>query len=170
MVKLRLKSNSTPEPVKRGRGRPRKNPLPEADTTVPSSNRKVRLNISARNLVIILIIIGALAASLYFYMKYQNSQDKLNNPGSSSSAETDSLVKKVGKIAVLPTGETPTVATVSDVTKLSGQSFFTNAKNGDKVLIYSQAKRAVLYRPSSNQIVNIAPLNLSATQSGTTGQ
>jgi hypothetical protein len=54
--------------------------------------------------------------------------------------------------------EQPTVATVSDITKLKDQAFFNNAKNGDKVLIFKNTKKAIIYRPSTNQIIEIAPI------------
>ena len=63
---------------------------------------------------------------------------------------------------MLPTGETPTIATVTDASKLKDQAFFTNAVTGDKVLIYTNAKKAFLYRPSTNKIINIAPVNLGS--------
>src|SRR5437016_3933675 len=68
--------------------------------------------------------------------------------------EQTDLIAKVGRHTTLPEGETPTIATVSDVNKLSGQAFFEKALNGDKVLIYTQAKTAVLYRPSTDSIIN----------------
>jgi len=50
-----------------------------------------------------------------------------------------SLVKQVGTLMLLPSGENPRVYTVSDKTKLTSDSFFINAENGDKVLIYVNA-------------------------------
>jgi hypothetical protein len=35
-----------------------------------------------------------------------------------------------------------------------------DAKKGDKVLIYTNAKKAILYDPELNKIVNVAPLNI----------
>lgn len=61
----------------------------------------------------------------------------------------------------LPKGEQPTIATVSDITKLQGQSFFRNAKNGYKVLIYTKAKKAILYDPIEDKIVEVTSLTLS---------
>ena len=59
-------------------------------------------------------------------------------------------------------------ATVSDPSALAGQSFFTSAQKGDKVLIYSQAKEAILYSVSMNKIINVAPLNTGDTTATTT--
>ena len=59
----------------------------------------------------------------------------------------------------LPQGETPTVATISDVTKLADQTFFKSAKNGDVLLAYTAAMEAVIYRPSANMIINVAPIS-----------
>jgi len=69
----------------------------------------------------------------------------------------------VGKLMVLPEGETPTIATVSDPDKLKDQAFFAHAKTGDKVLIYAKAKKAILYSPTDNRIVEVAAIDLGGT-------
>lgn len=114
-------------------------------------------------LALIVIIIAAFP-SLYFYNKYQKTQQLLKNPNQVNKEEIKSLVSKVGKLLELPQGEEPTVATVSDVKKLKDQPFFAKAQNGDKVLIYTNAKKAILYRPSTNKIIEVAPINLGASQ------
>jgi hypothetical protein len=64
--------------------------------------------------------------------------------------------------------EPPTLATVSDVSKLRNETFFTRAQNGDKVLIYPTTKKAYLYRPSTKKIIEVGPVNINNTpQSGT---
>jgi hypothetical protein len=73
--------------------------------------------------------------------------------------EISSLVKKVGEHMFLPEGENPTLATVSDPEALQGQEFFLNAKKGDKVLIYTNARKAILYDPVADKIVTIAPVS-----------
>jgi hypothetical protein len=72
--------------------------------------------------------------------------------------EASDLVAEVGSLIILPYGETPTIATVSDPSKLKDQRFFQNAKVGDKVLIYTQASQAYLYRPSAHLLVEVAPI------------
>lgn len=70
--------------------------------------------------------------------------------------DTDTT-SKVATHIVLP-DETPTIATVTDKEKLSSQPFFLQAENEDKLLIYTQAKKAILYRPSTDKIIDVAPL------------
>ncbi len=112
-------------------------------------------------LILILLVIALAITSAYFYKKSTTNIDQ------ASVTEVRSLVEKVGRLTVLPTGETPTIATVSDPEALRDQAFFVDAKKGYKVLIYSNAKKAFLYDPVSDKIVNIAPLNTGDTNSVT---
>jgi len=78
-----------------------------------------------------------------------------------AQAEVDTLVAQVGKLIALPTDEKPTVATVTDALKVKDQPFFQKAVNGDKVLIYQKAQKAILYRPSNNIIVEVGAVNIN---------
>lgn len=104
-----------------------------------------------------IIAVLAIAAAGYFYYElYTLKQD----PNAQARKEVNSLVAKVSKLVVLPEGETPTVATVSDAEALKTQPFFKNAKQGDKVLIFAQARKAILYSVEMNKIIEVAPLNI----------
>ncbi len=104
---------------------------------------------------------AAIAFAGYFYIQYYQTQRLLKNPALAAAQQTQALLSDIGKLIELPANETPTIATVSDVTKLQGQPFFAHAKNGDKVLIYTNAKKAILYRPSQNKIIEVAPVNIA---------
>lgn len=110
------------------------------------------------------VIVASIAVAGYFYMQYQHSQQLLQNPTLVAQQQTQDLLTRVGKLIVLPKDETPTVATVSDVSKLQNQPFFAKATNGDKVLIYTKAKEAILYDPTLNIIVAVAPVNIGNNQ------
>lgn len=112
------------------------------------------------------IVIAALVPSVYFYTQYQQAQARLTNPNLFATEEAKKYVAQVAKLMILPSGETPTLATVNDKDKLKGQAFFANAQNGDKVLIYTTAKKAILFRPSANKIIDVAPINISPTATG----
>lgn len=124
-----------------------------------------RKNLWKKIIVASLIVVAAagITGTILYYNQYQSLK---NNPTVAAQQETDKLVSDIGKLMVLPTGETPTVATVTDITKLTDQSFFKDAQNGDKLLAYTIAKKAILYRPSSNKIINIAPFNISSNTNG----
>ncbi len=76
-----------------------------------------------------------------------------------SDAELNALITEVGKLMELPQSERPIVATVDDANKVQSQQFFKNAQNGDRVLIYSNARKAILYRPADKRIIEVGTVN-----------
>ena len=116
----------------------------------------------------VLVLVGA-AASYYFYTQYRNTQNILKNPNLATEKQTKELITSLGKLMVLPK-EQPTVATVTDASKLKDQPFFANAKNGDKVFIFVNAKKAVLYDPDLGKIVEVSPINVGNQPSPTPQQ
>lgn len=105
------------------------------------------------------IVAVILIAGGYFYYQHTQTAKQTNNPAAAAD-EVKKLVEAVGKLIDLPTGETPTIATVTDIAKLKDQPFFQKAQNGDKVLIYGKAREAYLYDPVANKVISVAPLNV----------
>ncbi len=128
-----------------------------------------------KRLLVVVVVLALIAGGGYYAHKYDQARKdvkRLSNPQEAARAETSQLIATVGRLVELPANETPTLATVSDASKLKSQSFFANAQNGDRVLIYTQSKRAILYRPSTNKIIEIAPVNIgnNATSQPAAGQ
>ncbi len=115
-----------------------------------------------RHILVILagVVVITSGASVYFYNQYIMLK---RNPDRVAQDEVKKIVAQVSKLIVLPEGETPTLATVADPEKLQDQEFFAKAKMGDKVLIYANAKKAILYSPETNKIVEVVPINTGAT-------
>lgn len=105
----------------------------------------------------ILIALVIIASGLAYYFRVQLVQLKAN-PQKIAQEEVAQVVGRISQIMVLP-DEQPTLATVADPEKLKDQPFFINAKIGDKVLFYTNARKAVLYDPVANKIVEVAPIN-----------
>lgn len=112
-------------------------------------------------LSIALVILVSMLVSGYFIYQYFSLKNSLISGQTASAAEVKALVEKVGRIYELPKGEVPTVATVTDPIQLKSQPFFERAKVGDKVLVYLNARRGILYRPDSNKIINVSPININ---------
>lgn len=101
-----------------------------------------------------LVILGAAVGG---YLVWHHGK---TDSGSKNKAESAQVLTAVGQLYMLPSNEQPTVAAIQDITKLSGQAFFKNAQNGDYLLVYSNAKLALLYRKSVNKLVNVGPVSL----------
>ncbi len=131
------------------------------DTFTPLSFEEAQApkNSISRHISKMLILVFALAAGYFYYQTYTLKQD----PQRAAQAEVTKLVAQVSKIILLPENETPTVATVSDPDKLKDQPFFARSQKGDKVLIYTNSKKAILYNPTENKIVDVAPINIGNT-------
>jgi uncharacterized protein YoxC len=118
------------------------------------SKKTGKLNIII-SVVLVVIALALAALTFYFFRQYQNIK---KNPNQVAQAEIDAVVANVSKIIDLPKDETPTLATVQDKDKLKDQPFFAQAQNGDKILIYTKSKKAIIYRPKDNILVNVGPI------------
>lgn len=133
-----------------------------SDRTIRRKSRKIK-RLSILIAILIALLIGLVAFGAYQYNRLSNENRLLSNPEESAKAETERLKEKVSKLVDVPSGEEPTIATVVDVSKLKDQSFFAKAENGDKVFMYAKAKKAILYRPSTDKIIELAPINSQST-------
>lgn len=140
-----------------------------------SQNRPSIARVSRRWIWIIaivaaVVVLGALALFIRSQQQLKAVKKDLEQVQSDPSIKTKEankqLIEQVGKLIALPKDEEPTIATVSDLSKLQGQPFFANAQIGDKVLIYQIAGKAILFRASDNKIIELAPINKSG-QTGT---
>lgn len=111
-------------------------------------------------LVLLVVTIASLATAFNLNKKLKTA----SAVPAANEEEIKNLVASVGSLIVLPEGENPTVATVSDPSKLKDQPFFKHSETGDKVLIYSQALKAILFRPSTGKIVEVSVLNVVPPQ------
>ena len=121
-----------------------------------------------KRLILILMLLVVILGATTFYLFYKNS--KLTGSYNSTLAieeEAKTLALKVGKLIVLPIDEVPTIATLSDPKALKNQTFFVDAKKGDKVLIYTNNRKAILYDPVANKVINVTSLNIGTEKAAT---
>lgn len=138
-------------------------PLPRLEKTAPVEVPKVvekvektraPRNSYARVVFLVLAICVLASAGFVGYKTYKTYEARKAAQGPAA----DDTLARVGKLVELPQGETPTVATISDLSKIKDEPFFQGAAVGDKVVIYKEAKIAILYRPSTNKVIRDAPL------------
>lgn len=125
-------------------------------------------------LVMLLIVFGGVGGVIKLSKENQQLKTEIQvlkeDPNKIAKEETARVVALVGKLVILPEGEEPVIATVTDKEKLKDQPVFVKAENGDKILIYSIAQKAYIYNPTKNVIVDVVPVNIgdgSITITGT---
>ena len=97
-----------------------------------------------------LILFGLCAAGFWYYSAHQPDRNSV-----------EYIKREVGRHILLPPNEQPVLATITDTTKVSSP-FLKRGSNGDKVLIFAQARRVILYRPSLDRIVDVGPIEVNS--------
>lgn len=111
--------------------------------------------------LILLSVVAGAAYAGYLYLSRMNAitSNAATLSDAERSAEVADTIARVSELIVLPEGEDPTVATVTDPEKLRDQPFFDNAKAGYRVLLYTKARKAYLYDPEAHRLIEVAPIS-----------
>ncbi len=114
-----------------------------------------RKRVVAISVISLIVVAGGGAFGWYEWYQYQLSQ----NPAVIYAKKLKTITDIASQQVALPKGEQPVIATVSDITKLPKEAFFQNAQNGDKILMYKKHKEAILYRPTTGNVITEAQLD-----------
>lgn len=128
--------------------------LTEDNLTEVEAEEKVNSRLPT-SIIVLALVLSIATAGFFAYKYYSLRQD----PSQVAREELQNLVDEVGKLIELPNEES-TIATVVDAEALRSQPFFAKAQKGDKVLIYPKARKAILYSPSLNKIIEVGPVVL----------
>lgn len=124
-------------------------------TSISEKTKNIpQMHILAIGLALLVVVAGGTAG--YLYNEYANLKD----PNGQNQKKIEQVIEKVSKLIDVPSGEVPTLATITNAESLKDQLFFQNAQIGDQVLLYNTARKAYLYRPSQNILVEVASLNI----------
>ena len=111
-------------------------------------------------IVALLVAIAGIVSVGVLWVKIQ----RIQSPSISKDSEIKQIVHDLSQYMILPTDESPTIATVTDPSKLQDQPFFAHALAGDKVIVYANARKAILWRPSVKKVVEVSGLNIPTAQ------
>jgi len=106
-------------------------------------------------ILLVLVALAGSTAGIYYYYQYQTLLARSKDP----NIEVKELLTRVGKLIDLPVGEQPQVATVTNADMIKSQPFFAKAKKGDRVILYANARLAILYDEQANKIINFGSIN-----------
>ena len=119
-------------------------------------------------LVFILLFISA-AAFVWSFYNLRVTANKMNRiaegalQNGQNTENPQALLDKISRLILLPQNERPSIATINNVAQLQKNwPFYENARNGDVLLIYFQAKKAYIYDPEKNMIINMGSVDVMA--------
>ena len=152
---------------------PVRNTQSDSPSVQPSCNDP-KISGKVALIIMVIVAVAALGGCAWLYVKYtavKQQASALATPAGQqeiAKKEVQALLDKIGKLIVLPAGEEPTVATITDADALKKeQQFYQDASNGDKVVIYVQAKKAIIYNEAKNILVNVGPIFVNEPASTT---
>jgi hypothetical protein len=125
-------------------------------------SKKLNLKKPSKTFLIVglaVLFILTLASSIYFYNQYKTVKD---DPTAAIKAknlkETERVLAEVKGIILIESSDAPTIARVEDPAALqkNNATFYKNVQKGDYLVLYKD--RAIIYRESNNQIINVAPI------------
>ncbi len=138
-------------------------------TSENTSRKKFSGNKIALTVMTMLALAGAGAAG-YLYNQLQSIKNDPKTLQQAQQSKAMTTKAKVAKLISVPADETPVLASVTDKAKLKDQPFFKDAENGDVILLFPQAKKAIIYRESSNMLINVGPIAITSDTKGVTQQ
>ncbi len=108
--------------------------------------QKNKPRVSKLTIILAVVTLLAIGAGGYFYIQYQSATNER-----SANAK---IVERIAQSVELP-DETPVFITVVEKEKLSNKQLAAKVDNGDVMLIFSKAKRLIIYRPSIAKVADI---------------
>jgi hypothetical protein len=113
----------------------------------------------------VIILVAALGACAYMFWQYREAKEEvtrlstLEGQQEVAQQEISEILDKVKKHIILPEDEQPSIAEIKDVENLKKDfAFYKDASNGDKLIIYENARKAIIYSSEKDLIVNVGPI------------
>jgi hypothetical protein len=125
------------------------------------------IEIKKKSLFIVWFIVGLVvgigALSLWNHYMIKSPTNIANQ---ADQAKVQEIINSASKLIMLPVGEDPVIATINDAAALAkDQAFYKGAENGDVVLVYQKAAKAIVFSPSRNLVINVGPVFLQSATS-----
>ncbi len=107
-----------------------------------------------------LIIAGAAVIVIGVLLLFLLPSGDIAKDGKITDREAQAIKAEIIKLINTPQEE-PVMALVTNADQLiTEQPFYQGVTNGDVLVIYPQARKAILFNPRTNKLVNVGPVNV----------
>ena len=108
-------------------------------------------------LTVISIFVAILIICFIWFFQHKKSDTR------EQDIKAQRLINMVSRHIILPTGEEPSIAIVSNVELFRKQTAIQNIEKGDQILIYAKAGKMILYSKKRDRIIDVQPLSVGAS-------
>ncbi len=112
-------------------------------------------SVSLLTLVLCIFFLGSLFLVVFTYRMYKEVIEE--STILRTQAEVELVISRVARLLDVPTDEIPLIARVSDPAQLPKDSFFSSAQQGDRILVYCNAEKSILYSPTRDKLIGVYP-------------
>ncbi|MDR2524208.1 MAG: hypothetical protein LBC95_01545 [Candidatus Nomurabacteria bacterium] len=150
----------------------KKNETPRKSESGEAPKAPKKRNVSKPLLValVVLVICGLATLVVLQYQENQRLRDPQQVAAEAEKANSD-LLGKVSRLIQLPSS-TPIIYAVSDKeaddSKQMATSLGVTLENEDKIIIYSEDKMFIVYRPNEDRVIKSGPIAITAADEGAT--
>lgn len=111
---------------------------------------------------VMLLVVGAAVIVIGFLVLLMLPSGDIAKDGKITEKEAQKVKAEIAKLITTPQEE-PVMALVTNADQLiTEQPFYQGVTNGDVLVIYPQARKAILFNPRTNKLVNVGPVNVGA--------
>lgn len=116
-------------------------------------------------ILFVLLLISSFLAVIFYQQSKKLQLDFLKSDKTRTVKLTQqqALLAELEKKILLPKGN-PLIFNVSDLPQLTTQDFFNGSKPSDKLIIFEQNQKAIIYDPTDHKIINVGPFVIQQTQ------
>ncbi|MCX7997205.1 MAG: hypothetical protein N2691_05660 [Patescibacteria group bacterium] len=107
--------------------------------------------------VSVVLVISLVVSGYFAWHAYEFKQSRLD-PDRAAKLQAERIVSRVSRLMDMPSTERASVAVLGARSDEQYRDFFSQAIPGDAVIIFPQARRAILYRDSIDRIIDIVTL------------
>lgn len=109
-----------------------------------------------KKVFLIIIVVLIVAGGAFYWFGLRKSAE------APMPKEVKVLLEKLQKHIILPTDEDPQISIIDDpVQATKDQPFVTGSQKGDLLIVYIKARKAIVYSPSRDIIINVGPISVN---------
>lgn len=122
--------------------------------------------INSKTGIFVIYTLIVITATVFVTLSYKGSNTQIINSDVDqrlSPEKVEEVLAGLSNNIILPEGEEPVLAVITDVDALvQTQPFYSGSQNGDYLIIYPELARAIIYSLEKDIVINVGPVEFNS--------